>query len=136
MPNETTRENPMTTWTPEELDEVGSTEELALTPLQRDSTPGKPVTVWVVRVGGELFVRSVNGRTSRWFRGAQIRHAGHIRAGRVAKEVIFTDADPELGNEIDLAYRAKYRRYQARIIDSIVSLEARAATLRLLPHCQ
>ena len=44
----------MTTWTREELDKVGATEELALAPLQGDGTQRKPVTIWVVRVGGEL----------------------------------------------------------------------------------
>jgi len=48
--------------------------------------------------------------------------------------VIFTDADPRLNDAIDAAYRAKYRRYQARIVDSIVSPEARSATIRLLPR--
>lgn len=45
------------------------------------------MTIWVVRVGDELYVRSVNGRTSAWFRGAQVRHAGHIRAGGMDKDV-------------------------------------------------
>jgi hypothetical protein len=92
------------------------------------------VTIWVVRIGDELCVRSVNGRTASWFRGAQIRHQGHISAGGVAKEVILIDADPSFSDAIDAAYRAKYRRYQASIIDSIVSPQARAATIRLLPN--
>ena len=43
----------------------------------------KPVTIWVVRLGDDLYVRSVNGRTSAWFRGTQVRHEGHIQAGGV-----------------------------------------------------
>jgi hypothetical protein len=39
-----------------------------------------------------------------------------------------------MNNELDAAYRDKYRRYAARIVDSIVSIEARAATLRLVPR--
>jgi hypothetical protein len=124
----------MTTWTREDLDKLGAAEELALAPLRRDCTQRKPVTIWVVRVGDELCVRSVNGRTSRWFRGAQARHEGRISASGVEKEVIFIDADHRLNDAIDAAYRAKYRRYQARIVDSIVSPEARSATIRLLPR--
>ncbi|HLW70498.1 MAG TPA: DUF2255 family protein [Candidatus Binataceae bacterium] len=126
----------MTTWTREDLDQLGAAEELALAPLRRDGTQSKPVTIWVVRVGDELCVRSVNGRTSRWFRGTQARHNGNISAGEVEKEVIFIDADPGLNDAIDAAYRAKYRRYQARIVDSIVSPAARSATIRLLPRCR
>jgi hypothetical protein len=100
------KENPMTTWTRGELDKVGAAEELALAPLRRDGTLRKPVTIWVVRVGAELCVRSVNGRTSSWFRGSQIRHEGRISAGGVEKEVSFIDADPSLNDEIEAAYRA------------------------------
>ena len=64
---------------------MGAAEELALAPLQRDGAQRKPVTIWVVRVGEELCVRSVNGRTSCWFRGAQVRHEGRISAGGVEK---------------------------------------------------
>ena len=39
----------------------------------------------------------------------------------------------DLNEEIDAAYRTKYRRYAASIIDTIVSPQARAATLRLVP---
>jgi uncharacterized protein DUF2255 len=35
---------------------------------------------------------------------------------------------------IDSAYRAKYRRYAKSIVDHIVSSQARAATLRLVPR--
>jgi hypothetical protein len=44
----------MTAWTREELDGVGATEELALAPLQGNGTQRRQVTMWVVRVGGEL----------------------------------------------------------------------------------
>ncbi len=124
----------MTTWTREELDKIGTAEELEIASLRRDGTPSKPVTIWVVRVGDDLYVRSVNGRNSGWFRGTQLRPEGRITAGGIEKEVIFTDADPGLNDAIDAAYRAKYRRYQASIVDSIVSPEARSATIRLLPR--
>ena len=122
----------MNAWTRKELDKVGAAEELALTSIKRDGTQSKPVTIWVVRVGDELYVRSVNGRTSSWFRSVQAWNEGRIRAGGAEKEVIFTEADLKLNDEIDAAYRAKYHRYQARIVDSIVSPKARSATISLL----
>lgn len=71
----------LTTWTNDELDCIGTAEELQITSLRGDGTLRKPVTIWVVRLGDDLYVRSVNGRTSAWFRGTQVRHAGHIQAG-------------------------------------------------------
>jgi hypothetical protein len=39
-----------------------------------------------------------------------------------------------VNDELDVAYRTKYRRYAASIIDHITSPEARAATLKLVPR--
>ena len=69
------------------------------------------MTIWVVRLGDDLYVRSVNGRTGAWFRGTQVRHEGHIQAGGVDKDVTFVEADPGINDQIDEAYRTKYRRY-------------------------
>ncbi len=123
------------TWTNDELTRIGNAEELQVASLRRDGTRRKPVTIWVVRVGDELYVRSVNGRDSAWFRGVLVRFAGRIWAGGVEKDVTYVEeADPELNEQIDAAYRTKYRRYAASIIDSILSPAARSATLRLVPE--
>ena len=123
----------MTTWTSDELDKIGRAEEQEIASLGRDGTLTKPVTIWVVRNGDDLYVRSVNGRTAAWFRGTQVRHEGHIQAGGVDKDVTFVDADPDLNDQIDAAYRTKYRRYAANIIKAITSPAARAATIKLVP---
>jgi hypothetical protein len=41
-----------------------------------------------------------------------------------------------VGKEIDAAYRAKYRRYPASVVDSVLTPEAGAATLELVPNDQ
>jgi len=82
----------MTTWTSDELDKVAAEDELQIASVRRDGTLRNPVTIWVVRLGDDLYVRSVNGRTSAWFRGTRDRHNGHIRAGGVEKDVTFVDA--------------------------------------------
>lgn len=123
------------TWTTDELTRIGNAEELQIASLRRDGTLRKPVTIWVVRLGDELYVRSVYGRDSAWFRGVQVRFAGHIRAGGVEKDVTYVEeTGDELNDRIDAVYRAKYRRYAASIIDSIISPTARSATLRLAPR--
>ncbi len=125
----------MTTWTSDELKRIGTAEELHIASLRRDGTLRTPVTIWVVRLGGDLYVRSYKGRTSAWFRGAQVRHEGHIHAGGVDKDVTFAEeVDPDINKQIDAAYRTKYRRYAASIVNSIVSPEARSATIKLVPR--
>jgi hypothetical protein len=125
----------MTTWTSDELNKIGTAEELKIASLRGDGTLRKPVTIWVVRLGDDLYVRSVNGRTGAWFRGTQVRHEGHIRAGGVDKDVTFVEeAAPDINDRIDAEYRTKYRRYAASIINSILSPVARSATIKLVPR--
>ncbi len=126
----------MTTWTSDELDRIGTAEELEIASLRREGTLRKPRTIWVVRLGDDLYVRSVYGRGSDWFRGVQTRHEGHIQAGGVNKDVTFVevDANQDINDQIDAAYRTKYRRYAASIISSIISPEARSATIKLEPR--
>lgn len=123
----------MQTWTNDELNRIGAAEELEIAPRQSDDTLRKSVTIWVVRVGADLYVRAVNGRAAAWFRAAQARHEGYIEAGGVAKDVAFVEVDPAdaVNNAIDAAYRAKYRRYAASIVNTTLTPQARAATLQL-----
>ncbi|MBI5297605.1 MAG: DUF2255 family protein [Chloroflexi bacterium] len=124
----------MTAWTSEEFDKIGSAEELQIASLRKDGTLRSMRIIWVVRVGDDLYVRSVNGRTSDWFRGVQTCHEGRIRAGGVDKDVTFVEeSDSNINDQIDVAYASKYRRY-AGIISSINSLTARSATIKLAPR--
>jgi hypothetical protein len=124
----------MKTWTRDELNKIGTAEERQITSLRCDGTPRKPVTIWVVRDGDDLYVRSAYGRRSAWFRSAQARHEGRIHAGGLERDVIFLDADPKLNDEIDGAYRSKYRRHGATYVNMMVSAEARLATIKLVPR--
>jgi hypothetical protein len=76
----------MDNWTREELDKIGTAEELELAPLRRDGTQSKPVTIWVVRVGDDLYVRSAYARSSAWFRDAQAR-ATKVESGRAVSRI-------------------------------------------------
>ncbi len=61
---------PMTPWTSDELDRIGGAEELQIAPRRPDGTLRTPVTIWVVRVSDDLYVRSYRGRSGAWFRAA------------------------------------------------------------------
>jgi hypothetical protein len=123
----------VTAWTSDELTTIGTAEELQIASRRQDGSLRKPVTIWVVRHGDDLYVRSVNGRTSTWFRGVQDRHEGHIQAGGMDRDVLFVDAGDDVNEAIDDAYRTKYRRYAHNYVPPIVSPQARATTLSILP---
>ena len=125
----------MIAWTGDELNKIGTADELEIAPLRDDGTLRIPVPIWVVRLGDTIYVRSYKGRDSSWFRGAQVRHEGQIRAGGIEKEVTFVEeTDSGINDQIDAAYRTKYRRYGASYVDSMVAPEARAATIKLVPR--
>jgi hypothetical protein len=124
----------MTTWTSNELNQIGNAEELQIASLRADGTLRKPVIIWVVRVDNDLYVRSANGRSGSWFRSLQTKSAGHIRAGGVEKEVTFVEeTDPQVNDQIDAAYLSKYRRYP-QYVSPMVTPDVRAATIKLVPR--
>jgi hypothetical protein len=125
----------MKTWTSVELNQIGKAEELDIRSLRRDRTLRDPVTIWVVRVGDDLYIRAFKGRTGPWFRGVLTRHAGSIRAGGVEKDVTFIEeSDPGINDQIDRAFRTKYRDQEAQYVDPMVTRDARAATIKLVPR--
>lgn len=125
----------MTSWTRNDLERIGATDELLLASFKKDGTHRKPATIWVVRVGDDLYVRAYPGHETAWFRRIQQRHEGRIGAGGVTKDVTFVDAssDEALNNKIDAAYQSKYQRYSATYVDPMIAPHARATTLKLVP---
>ncbi|HMJ38714.1 MAG TPA: DUF2255 family protein [Verrucomicrobiae bacterium] len=121
-------------WSADELTRIGRAEELEIAAVRRDGTLRRPVTVWVVRNGDDLYVRSVKGRDGAWFRGVQATHEGRTLAGGVEKDVTFVEASHDFDEEIDAAYRQKYRRYAGRILNSVLTPDARSATIKLMPR--
>jgi hypothetical protein len=124
----------VTSWTEDELDRIGAAEELGLASLRRDGTPRQYVTMWVVRDGDDLYVRSAYGPDSPWFRRAKASGAGRIRAGGLERDVTFAEPAPGVHAAIDAAYHSKYDRYGPRIVGSVVGRDAEAVTIRLVPR--
>jgi len=126
----------MTAWTPDELSRIEHADELRIAPEDAKGALRAATTVWVVRDGDALYVRSYRGRGGTWFRNATARHLGRVSAGGVTKDVTFDEKkdDRALAERLDAAYRAKYGHYSAEYVDPMMADRARAATLQLLPR--
>ena len=125
----------MANWKTDELARIGGAEEVEIEVRGPDDDLRPPVTVWLVRMGDDLYVRSaVKGRNAAWFRAVRESHEGRVSGGGARKDVRFEEADPSVNDQVDAAYRSKYRRYAGRILDSCLTPEARATTLRIVPR--
>ena len=131
-----------TTWSTGELASFETADEVRLAVRRADGTLRRSVTLWIVRVGGDLYVRSVNGPTASWYRPVQERGEGHLQAPAdrdgvdrdgVGRDVALAAADARLNNQVDSAYQDKYGRYPGTYVNAIIADQARATTLRLRP---
>ena len=121
-------------WSSEELQKIGGSTEVQVSSERPDGTTRPYVTIWIVRVGDELYVRSAYGTDNPWYRRARASGAGRIRAGRLEREVTFGESGSEVHPAIDAAYHTKYDRYGPQIVGTVVGDQAAAGTLRLLPR--
>jgi hypothetical protein len=119
------------TWNPSELDAIGAAPELAVAPRGRDGAWRLDTTIWVVRIGDELYVRSYRGPAGSWYRAALDVGSGRIKAGGVESHVSFEQADGVVPSLVDDTYRAKYGR--SPYVDAMATPDAVATTLRLVP---
>ena len=123
-------------WSADELERIAAAEELRISASRADGTLRREVPIWVVRVGGHVYVRTWYRRDNGWFghvvesRRARIRVPG-LEAGVAVEEV--GDDKGELRAEVDAAYRAKYGRYGGTSVAQMVTDDAAATTLRLIP---
>lgn len=123
----------MATWTGDELRRIGEATELKIASARPDGTLRKYVTIWVVRVGDDLYVRSAYGPDNPWFVRARKSGVGRIRAGGLERDVTFAEAGTDVNAAIDEAYHAKYDRYGPAIVGTVVGPQVAALTIRLLP---
>ena len=124
----------MATWTQEELAQIGDAEELDIAARRPDGSLRPFVTIWVVRSGDDLFVRSVKGREGAWYQGSVATGNGRIRAAGVERDVAFEVPGDEVEDAVTAAYHAKYDRYGPGTVGSVVSASSVESTLRLNPR--
>ncbi|MET7319629.1 DUF2255 family protein [Streptomyces sp. NPDC005549] len=123
----------MTDWAEHELARIAAAEELEIAPRSGDGVLRAPTTIWGVRVGDGLFVRSWRGSDGGWFRAALRTHEGRVSAGGVEQDVRFVEADDEINTAVDDAYRHKYQRYAGSYLEPMLDPQARATTVKLVP---
>lgn len=122
----------MGTWAPPELDLFGSAAEIGIAPSRPNGSPGSYTTIWVVRIGDDLYVRSYRGPDGRWFRAAGRTQQGRIRAGGAERDITFHGPDGVDPGTVDEAYRAKYGR--SSYVDAMVSRAAAGTTMKVVPR--
>jgi hypothetical protein len=123
-----------TGWTGEELTRIGGADEVRISSRRADGSLRPFITIWVVRLGDELYVRSAYGPENGWFRRARASGEGWIRAGGVERDIGFDEPGHDIDADLHAAYHAKYDRYGPAIVGTVVSPEAAASTLRLVPR--
>lgn len=123
-------------WTTENLAAVSALDEIRVAPDRGDGTPGTSVIVWAVEHGGELYARSARGPEGGWYRRALASGTGRIQSDAGEYDVAFVDVSSESAADhaaIDAAYHAKYDRYGARTVGSVVGNAAHRVTVRITP---
>jgi hypothetical protein len=125
-----------TAWTDEELRGIGGATELQVSSWRPDGTPRPYVTIWGVRSGPDVYIRSAYGPKNGWFRRAVEAGVGRVRAGGTERDVSFEQvaADSPVHGDIDAAYHAKYDSYGPQIVGTVVGPAATAVTLQIRPR--
>ncbi len=121
----------MSTWTTAELDDLGAASEIGIAPRRDDGSLHGYTTIWVVRVGDDLFVRSYNGRDGSWYRTARRSGAARIRVGGTERDVTLEPASVDTV-DVDAAYRAKYGH--SSYAHAMTTGDTASTTLRLVPE--
>lgn len=124
----------MTTWTADELQRIGDATELRVSSYREDGTLRPYVTIWMVRAGDDIYIRSMVNAGTPWYRRAKASGTGRIKAGGVERDVTFAEAAADVHASLDKAYHAKYDRYGPGPVGAVVGPGAAPVTLRLLPR--
>ena len=124
-------------WSSGELERIGSAEELQIATNRAGGTLRREVPIWVVRVGEQVYVRTWYRRDNGWFGHVVDSRRARIRVPGLEADIAIEDVgddQAELRAAVDAAYRAKYGRYGETPVDRMVTDDAAASTLRLIPE--
>ena len=123
----------MSGWSDAALESLDATDEVQVSSFRPDGSLRPYVTIWAVRVGDDVYLRSAYGPQNGWFRRAQASGTGRLRVAGVETDVRFVAAAPDVHADVDAAYHAKYDRYGPSIVGSVVGPAVVHVTLRIVP---
>ena len=95
------------------------------------------VPIWAVSVGGQVYVRTWYRRDRGWFARVLDSRRARIRVPGLEADVLIQDVGAggaKLRADVDDAYRKKYVLIGRDAVDRMVTLDAAAATLQLIPE--
>jgi hypothetical protein len=111
---------------------LGSIEEITIGFQRPDGSSGS-TPVWVVQVGDDVYVRSMNGPSGGWYRRLRDRPHGEVRDdGHVHRVHAEPVADSATLDAVTRAYESKYGR--SPYVQPLLGRDAASATLRLEPE--
>jgi hypothetical protein len=123
-------------WKLETLAALGDAVEVDVTPITPDGSRRPSRTIWSIRVGDELYVRSWKGRRAAWFQDALAAGQGElaVTGGGASQQVTFeeVDATAPVQTQISATYLTKYAA--DGYADSMNEQGPLESTLRLLPR--
>lgn len=120
------------TWTSDQLERIGAAQELQISSYRGDGSLRRWTTIWVVRSGADLFIRSAFGAEGGWYRNAMRDRHARIRAGGVETDVTLDPVgDATTNDEVASAYRSKYHS-QPGALEPMLAPAAAVTTVRLL----
>ena len=125
-----------TAWSAKELEHIGSAEELQIAIKRADGTLRRWVPIWVVCVGGRVYVRTWYRRDNGWFGQVLGSRRARIHVPGLEVDVAVEDVGEdktELHAGVDAAYHAKYDSYGPTIVGYVTGPDARLVTIRLIP---
>ena len=126
-------------WRANELSAIDGCGEVDIAIGRSDGALRAARTVWIVRHGSTVYVRSVNGTTAAWYHGVRTTcHEGELSAGRLQRGLVFVEAGTCAGegsgldDALDAAYRGKCGRSSSAVA-RITADVSRATTLHVDP---
>ncbi|GAA1958673.1 DUF2255 family protein [Microbacterium deminutum] len=123
----------MASFTVRELDTIGGADQLQISSRRFNGTMRPFVTIWGVRDGDHIYVRSAHGATNGWFRRAVTSGHGWIRAAGAQRRVTFDRVvDAATQQRLDIEYHRKYDKYGPLMVGPVVGPGVWAVTLRLI----
>lgn len=124
----------MQTWNSASLTTLREVEDAHIAFPNPDGSLHQPTWIWVAPGDEDVFVRSYNGPSGRWYTAALECPDGTIQCGGQSWEVTATEVDPGELERADQAYLEKYRSYLDSYLGHMLREPSRSATLKLVPR--